>query len=329
MKDFSILCAQSYPNYDLTKYMDDPQYREDVLLNKDGTYPMFNRCFEGEYPIGSTMKPAVALAALQEGIINTSTQFRCGHTYYNEDMPTFHPQCMGTHGFLNVTRALTVSCNIFFYDTGYALGINNMNLYQKRLGLGEPTGVEIYESDGTLAGPDTKSDWYGGDTIMAAIGQSINGITPVQLATYAATIANNGTRMRTHLVDKVTDYSRQTVLEETQPEVVEENTFDQQVLDTVKEALRSVVTDPTGTGYYSYGSYEIPIGAKTGTAETYLQNGDADVDHITLIAFAPYDDPQIAIGIVMEHGGKSVYAANVAKAIMTGYFHPETMPAVE
>lgn len=329
VKDFSILCAQSYPNYDLTKYMDDPQYREDVLLNKDGTYPMFNRCFEGEYPIGSTMKPAVALAALQEGIINTSTQFRCGHTYYNEDMPTFHPQCMGTHGFLNVTRALTVSCNIFFYDTGYALGINNMNLYQKRLGLGEPTGVEIYESDGTLAGPDTKSDWYGGDTIMAAIGQSINGITPVQLATYAATIANNGTRMRTHLVDKVTDYSRQTVLEETQPEVVEENTFDQQVLDTVKEAMRSVVTDPTGTGYYSYGSYEIPIGAKTGTAETYLQNGDADVDHITLIAFAPYDDPQIAIGIVMEHGGKSVYAANVAKAIMTGYFHPETMPAVE
>ena len=114
VKDFSILCAQSYPNYDLTKYMDDPQYREDVLLNKDGTYPMFNRCFEGEYPIGSTMKPAVALAALQEGIINTSTQFRCGHTYYNEDMPTFHPQCMGTHGFLNVTRALTVSCNIFF-----------------------------------------------------------------------------------------------------------------------------------------------------------------------------------------------------------------------
>ena len=83
------------------------------------------------------------------------------------------------------------------------------------------------------------------------------------------------------MVDKVTDYSRQTVLEETQPEVVEENTFDQQVLDTVKEAMRSVVTDPPGTGYYSYGSYEIPIGAKTGTAETYLQNRDADVDHIS------------------------------------------------
>ena len=105
---------------------------------------------------------------------------------------------------------------------------------------------------------------------MAAIGQSDNLITPVQLATYAATIANNGTRLRTHVVDKITDYSRQTVLEETKPEVVEENIFDQEVLETVKGAMRNVVTSPSGTGYYSYGSYEIPIAAKTGTAQTYL-----------------------------------------------------------
>ena len=263
-------------------------------------------------------------------MIDTSTQFRCGYTYYNADMPDFHPLCMGTHGYLNVIEALTVSCNIFFYDTGYNLGIDNMNLYQRKLGLGELTGVEIYESDGTLAGPDEKEDWYGGDTIMAAIGQSDNLITPVQLATYAATIANNGTRLRTHVVDKITDYSRQTVLEETKPEVVEENIFDQEVLETVKGAMRNVVTSPSGTGYYSYGSYEIPIAAKTGTAQTYLPNSNEyDVDNITLIAYAPYDDPQIAIGIIMEHGGKSVYAANVAKAIMDGYFHPETMPEVE
>lgn len=330
VNDFSVLCAQSYPNYDLDKYMNDPQYREDLLLNKDGQNAMWNRCFWQGYPIGSAMKPAVALAALQEGVIDTSTQFRCGYTYYNADMPDFHPLCTGTHGYLNVIEALTVSCNIFFYDTGYNLGIDNMNLYQRKLGLGELTGVEIYESDGTLAGPDEKEDWYGGDTIMAAIGQSDNLITPVQLATYAATIANNGTRLRTHVVDKITDYSRQTVLEETQPEVVEENIFDQEVLDIVKGAMRNVVTSPSGTGYYSYGSYEIPIAAKTGTPQTYLPNSNEyDVDNITLIAYAPYDDPQIAIGIIMEHGGKSVYAANVAKAIMDGYFHPETMPEVE
>ena len=142
--------------------MNDPQYREDLLLNKDGQNAMWNRCFWQGYPIGSAMKPAVALAALQEGVIDTSTQFRCGYTYYNADMPDFHPLCMGTHGYLNVIEALTVSCNIFFYDTGYNLGIDNMNLYQRKLGLGELTGVEIYESDGTLAGPDEKEDWYGG-----------------------------------------------------------------------------------------------------------------------------------------------------------------------
>lgn len=156
VNDFSVLCAQSYPNYDLDKYMNDPQYREDLLLNKDGQNAMWNRCFWQGYPIGSAMKPAVALAALQEGVIDTSTQFRCGYTYYNADMPDFHPLCMGTHGYLNVIEALTVSCNIFFYDTGYNLGIDNMNLYQRKLGLGELTGVEIYESDGTLAGPDEK-----------------------------------------------------------------------------------------------------------------------------------------------------------------------------
>lgn len=330
VSDFSILCAQSYPNYNLDQYMNDPQYRENLLLNKDGKSAMWNRCFWQGYAIGSTMKPAVALAALQEGVIDASTQFRCGYTYYNDDMPDFHPLCMGTHGYLNVIDALTMSCNIFFYDTGYQLGISNMNLYQRKLGLGVPTGVEIYESDGTLAGPDERQDWYGGDTIMAAIGQSDNLITPVQLATYAATIANNGTRLRTHVVDKITDYSRQTVLEETQPEVVEENVFDQEVLDTVKSAMRNVVTSPSGTGYYSYGSYEIPIAAKTGTAQTYLPNSNKyDIDNISLIAYAPYDDPQIAIAVFIEHGGKSVYAANVAKAIMDGYFHPETMAAVE
>ena len=328
--DFSVLCAQSYPNYDLNQFINDAQYREDLLLNKDGKSAMWSRCFWQGYPIGSAMKPAVALAALQEGIITPDTTHYCAYRYTNPYLNDFSAYCMGYHGTLDVTRALTVSCNSFFYQTGFDLGISRMNLYQRRLGLGEYTGVEIYETDGTLAGPDEREEWYDGDTIMAAIGQSDNLITPVQLATYAATIANDGTRLRTHIVDKVTDYSRQTVLEETQPEVVQENSFDPEVLEVVQSAMRSVVTDPSGTGHYLYGSYEVPIAAKTGTAQTYQPNSnEEDIDHITLIAYAPYDDPQIAIGIVMEHAGMSSYAANVAKAIMDGYFKNINMEPLE
>lgn len=332
--DFSVLCAQSYPNYDLTKFMEDPAYREGLLLNSDGKSAMWNRCFMGAYPIGSTMKPAVALAALQERSITPDTRVSCIGYYTNEYLGDLRIGCMGYHGSLDMNQAITASCNTFFCDIGYHLGIRGMNLYQTHLGLGQKTGVEINERQGTLAGPAAREEigqlWYDGDTVQASIGQSDNLITPVQLATYAATIANDGTRLRTHLVDRITDYSRQSVLEVTQPEVVAENIFDPEVLQSVQEAMRNVVASPSGTGYYTYGSYSVPIAAKTGTAQTFQPNSmEEDIDHITLIAYAPYEDPEIAIGIIMEHGNKSIYAANVVTAVMDAYFYPDTVRPIE
>ncbi len=320
VKDFSVLCAQSYPTFDLGAYYEDNNYYNQVLEAKGN--PLYPRVFEGAYTIGSTMKPAVALAALEEGVITSNTNYYCGHTY-QRFAPSYTPVCMGTHGSLNLQRAMAVSCNIFFYETGFNLGISNMNLYQSRLGLGQKTGVEIYERSGVLAGPEERKaaggTWYDGDTIAAAIGQSDNLITPIQLATYAATIANNGVRLRTHLISKITDYSRQNVISENNAsniDVMDTLDVSQENLDIVKDAMRSVVTRSDGTAYYSFGSYEVPIAAKTGTAE----NVDNSPDHSTFIAFAPYDDPQVAIGIIIEHGKTGTWAANIAKALFDGYF---------
>lgn len=321
VKDFSVLCAQSYPSYDLSGYYEDNEYYNNLL--EDESNPLYSRVFEGAYTIGSTMKPAVALGALEEGAITNSTVFYCNHVY-QRFAPSYTPLCMGTHGSLSLQRAMAVSCNIFFYETGIQLGIENMNLYQSRLGLGQKTGVEIYERSGVLAGPKERQEaggtWYDGDTIAAAIGQSDNLVTPIQLATYAATIANNGIRLKTHLVSKVTDYSRQTViLDNTNPEnieIMDDLGVSDETLATVQQAMRGVVTRSDGTAYYTFGSYEIPIAAKTGTAE----NTDNSPDHSTLIAYAPYDDPQVAIGIIVEHGKLGTWPANIAKSLFDGYF---------
>lgn len=321
VKDFSVLCAQSYPSFDLTRYYEDNDYYNELI--EDSSNPLYSRVFEGAYTIGSTMKPAVALGALEEGVTTDSTVFRCNHVY-QRFAPSYRPVCMGTHGSISLQRAMAVSCNIFFYETGFQLGIDSMNLYQSRLGLGQKTGVEIYERSGILAGPKERQEaggtWYDGDTIAAAIGQSDNLITPIQLATYAATIANNGTRLRTHLISKITDYSRQTVITDNTDmnniEVMDNLGVSEESLKTVQQAMRAVVSRSDGTAYYTFGAYEIPIAAKTGTAE----NADNSPDHSTLIAYAPYEDPQVAIGIIVEHGKIGTWPAAIAKALFDGYF---------
>ena len=330
VKDFSVLCAQTYPSYDLSGYYEDNDYYNDLL--EDPSNPLYSRVFEGAYTIGSTMKPAVALGALEEGVITDSTAFYCNHVY-QRFAPAYTPLCMGTHGNVSLQRAMAVSCNIFFYETGFQLGIDDMNVYQSRLGFGQKSGVEIYERSGVLAGPKERQEaggtWYDGDTIAAAIGQSDNLVTPIQLATYAATIANDGVRLRTHLVSKITDYSRQTViLDNTDPEnieVMDNLGVSDENLQIVQQAMRGVVTRSDGTASYTFGTYEIPVAAKTGTAE----NTDDSPDHSTLIAYAPYEDPQVAVGIIVEHGKSGTWPGNIARALFDGYFKNIGMEEIE
>lgn len=308
VKDFSVLCAANYPNYDLSKYYSD----YDKLLNTKGD-PLVNRAFNGALAPGSTFKPLVASAALEEGVITDKTRIDCDGIYTKNGLRL---RCMFVHGSLNVYEAIRESCNVFFAETARLLGIEKMNTYSKRCGLGVKTGVEIGESSGTLAGPDYSelmgSVWYDSSVSPAGIGQSDNQFTPLQLATYAATIANDGVRLKTHIVDKVTSFSGDQILYQSKPEVVDNMGVSEEHIKQVKKAMNMATNS-----YDSMAGFPMQIAGKTGTAE------NAGSDHANFICFAPYDDPQIAIAVMVEHGAKSYVAVNVAKKIMTEYFDLE------
>ena len=309
VKDFSVLAAASYPTYDLNRYSEYGDYY--VKLAKDENSPMYNRAFVGSFACGSVYKPCVASAALEEKIINKNTEIFCDRYY--DYYPSNVVECMHYHGNENVTGAITQSCNYFFAETGRRLGIETMYLYSEKFGLGEYTGVEVEESKGFLAGRDSTS-WQAGNTVQAAIGQSDNAFTPLQLATYAATIANNGTRLKTHVVSKITDYERTNTLK-SYDEVVEDTCgISQENLDIVQNAMLQVTQSPDGTAYSMFGGYKVKVAAKTGTAE------NAGSDHTTFICYAPYEKPEVAVAVVIEHGAKGKYSMQVAKDLLDTYF---------
>lgn len=318
IKTGEVLAASTYPTYDLNKYISDIAYYNQ--LNNDETYPMINRAFNGSFAPGSIFKPVVAAAALQEGIINSSSTVYCNHyyTYYTKDT-SLAPKCMGWHYDTNIYKALQKSCNIFFYDVGRRLGITKLDAYGTLFGLGQKTGLEVSESAGVLTTPEdyerrSGQTWTDGMTLSAAIGQMDNSFTPVQLVSYCASIANGGHRMQLHLVDKVTDYTRETVIEEKGATVLNEVGVDDENLEIVRQGMRLVAqADGTASDFANYG---VEIGAKTGTAEV---NGHSD--NVTFIAFAPYDEPEIAIAVVLEYGSSGTYSKNIARDMLNAYFY--------
>lgn len=312
VRDFSVLAAATYPTYDINKYSKYGKYY--VKLATDKTAPMYNRAFIGSFAPGSTYKPCVAAAALEEGIIDPYTTIDCTQTY--DYYPTNPVKCMHMHGAIDLRTAITKSCNYYFAEVGRRLGINTMYLYSEKFGLGEKTGIEVSESNGFLAGRDSRT-WQDGNTVQAAIGQSDNAFTPLQLATYTATIANNGKRLRTHLVKEIRDYERSKSVYKyntKKPEVIDTAGISRYNLDTVRSAMRNVCASESGTAYSIFGNYKIDVAAKTGTAE------NAGSDHTVFICYAPYDKPKVAIAVVLENGAHGKYSMTVAKDLLDGYF---------
>ena len=310
VKDFSVLASASFPTYDLNKYSEYGDYY--VKLAEDKNSPMYNRAFVGSFACGSVYKPCVAGGALEEGIIKADTEIYCKQNY--DYYPTNIVKCMHYHGNENVTGAIAQSCNYFFAETGRLLGIDTMYLYAEKFGLGEYTGVEIEESKGFLAGRDSTT-WRAGNTVQAAIGQSDNAFTPLQLATYTATIANDGVRLKTHVVNKITNYERTEVLQDyTKPVEVDNCGISQKNLDIVQNSMLEVTQNEDGTAYSMFGNYKVKVAAKTGTAE------NSGSDHTTFICYAPYDDPEVAVSVVIEHGVKGKYSMQVAKDLLDAYF---------
>lgn len=316
-KDNSVIAAASAPNYDISKYYN-TDYNQ--WLNTHEHSPMFSRSFDGSFAPGSVFKPCVALAALQEKVITKNTAIRCTkhYDYYPDDVVN----CMGTHGSISLHSALTVSCNYYFAETGRRLGATTLYMYAEKFGLGVKTGLEIDESVGVLAGRDS-SIWYEGNTVQAAIGQSDNTFTPMQLATYTSTIVNNGVRYQTHMVRKIVNYERDEVVlynDPKKPVVLADAGISKEHIKTVKSGMRSVVTSGTAT---LVSSYPKAVAAKTGTAE------NAGSDHTTFICYAPYDKPEIAVAVVLEHGAKGKYAMYTAMDMMDAYFYNKSLKQVK
>lgn len=325
VKTGGVIAMATYPNYDLSQYYD--LYDELVTQNPS---PLLNRATQGLYTVGSTYKPAVAVAGLDSGNIDPSYLVRCTgiYTYYHD----YQPKCEGVHGSINVIQALRVSCNTFFYDLGRRMGIENINEYSKKLGLGHTTGIEIPESSGQLSSPETREaigeEWYPSYDMQSAIGQLDNQFTILQMASYAATLANNGRRMQVHLVDKVWDYNMTNVLEATEPVVTDTIEADESVWNTVREGMiQSCYAGGTSWGTWgatrgktwssTYG-VDITVAGKTGSPQ--VAN---NLVNSVFICYAPAEDPEIAVAVIIEKGYEGDRAAPVAKAVLTEYFFGE------
>ena len=297
-----VICAANYPTYDSATIGE----KYDSLV-KDPSKPLTDRAFQGVYPIGSTIKPIVAVAALENGLYNIGETINCKRTYdYFSD---YKPSCMGRHGSINLKNALAKSCNYFFFELGRRLGATKLTDYYKQFGLGVATGVEVNDAKGILL--DTKRDG-GGDTLQIAIGQ-LNAFTPLQLANYTATLANGGTHYRASLIDKIVSYDISTIYDESKPEVKNTISISDSTLNAVKEGMLSVTED--GTGRAALGDYPIKVGGKTGTAQV-----EGKADHSVFVAFAPFDNPEIAISVVLEHGSSGYSAGSIVRDILDSYF---------
>lgn len=317
VNDFSVLACATYPSYDLTTYK-----KNSETLNKDTSAPLWNRALRSRYAPGSTVKPAVALAGLEEKIITPSSTIRCTvvYTYFKDQV--FKCKNMSGHaGYITVDSAIKYSCNIFFYEVGRQLGIDRLGSYFEQLGLGSKTGVELTEASGVIAGPEERTAaggvWYPGDTVQAAIGQSDNLFTPIQLASYVSTLANGGTRYKAHFVKSIksSDYS-QTVFE-AEPVVLHKVNASPESFATVKKGMISMASTSTAFKTLPY-----QVAAKTGTAQAKKKINGVLVEYTNgfMISYAPADNPQIAVVIAIENVSSSGMATYV-KEVYEAYFN--------
>lgn len=309
-----VLALASYPTFDLSTFAQD--YND---LISDERLPLFNRAVDGTYAPGSTFKMNTAVAALETGIITPSSTIddKGVYTFYEYPQPWCWVWPHGyTHGRVDVSEAITVSCNYFFYEVGRLTGIETINDYATQFGLGRSTGIEIGDSAGALASPEYAEahelEWTDGQTLTAAIGQSYNLFTPLQLANYVATLVGGGEHYQAHLLKSVKSYDNSKLLYvyDEEPENVVE------ISDSTLEAVTKGMHDLTTTSLAgAFADCVVSAGAKTGSAQV-----GTDIANGVFVAYAPYEDPEIAVAIVIEKGGAGAALATTAVEIINAYF---------
>ena len=341
VKTGEILACASYPTYDLAN-ISKPEVWNAIM--EDELKPFFNRAFGANYAPGSTFKMCTLVAAMQnvnskgERILNymETIQDKGVFTSLGEG---FNPKCLlyssvqATHGTIDATDALKVSCNYFFYELGYRMTWEMMDEAAKGFGLGEPTGIELTESIGWRANPTSKAAsytgpdavWNAGDRVLAAIGQSENRYSPLQLCVYACTLANRGTRYRATFLNRVASSDYRTLIKQNEPEIVSKMDISYDTYEMYMTGMRKVITDIGGTANKYFGGREDPktfpveVCAKTGTA----QHASGGSDHAAFICFAPKNDPEIAVAIYGEKAAHGSWLAPVAQDILEAYFEME------
>ena len=329
-----VLVMASYPTYNLENYNKDYD-----KISSDSRFPELNRATLGLYPPGSTFKVLTAIAALEEGIIDANTTYTCegkfeygGVTFLcnNHDQPMT----------LDVTQAIKYSCNVFFYNVGQQLTGAHLENWCDKFGLGNVTGVEIAEYAGQAAGPTERAanrkkdpllrEWQGGDDVNAAIGQSDNLFTPLQLANYMAAVVNGGTLHQPTLVKSIKTYDYSDVVEEDQPEVIGTIEFSDATRDLVMKGMNEVTAEG-GTAATTFADYPIKVGGKTGSAEMTERKDGVEINYTNglFVAFAPFDDPEIVICVVGEGAGHGYAVAPIVRDILDAYFAEEEPDTVE
>jgi penicillin-binding protein 2 len=339
-KSGEILAAASSPTFnpnDFAKGMDKRVWQE---LISHRYFPLQNRVISGQYPPGSLFKIVVALAGLEEGMIDPNEKLFCRGSYTFQGME-YRDWKEGGHGYVDLHRALVESCDVYFYRMGQRLGIEVIAKYAKRLGLGQSTGIELGdEKQGLIPSKAWKLrrwhvPWQDGETLSVAVGQSFTLITPIQIARFVSALFNGGTLYKPQATLRIERNGKQDLFE-FKSEAAATWDLAKENMELVKKGLYGVVNEPHGTGWRAR-LKNIPVAGKTGTSQVISLPKDRETaqerdipykfrDHAWFVAVAPFEDPQIAVAIVVEHGGKGgAVAAPIAKALLQEYFKTKAL----
>ena len=348
VKTGEVLAMASYPDYNPQSFADGISNEEWKSYNENKSYPLLNKCIQSSYEPGSIFKMVTAIAGLESGNISLTEKINDTGVYkkYGAEWKCwYYTDYHRGHGYLNVIGAIEKSCNFFFYETADRMGIDTLDKYATYFGLGKKTGIELpSETAGTLASKDyvksIKGSWNPGDTINAAIGQGYNKFTPLQMTKYISMIANGGNNVDVSIVKTIqnadgTEVSKDEINKYVKEKLglTEENneniTLNKDYVNAVREGMKSVTSGESGTAYVRFKDFNIKVGGKTGSAEAGKDANGNDIVNAWFAAFAPYDDPEIAVVVMVENGGHGNYTAEAVRNIMAEYFGMNTQNVTE
>ena len=349
VKTGEVLAMASYPDYNPQSFANGISSEEWKSYNENTSYPLLNKCIQSAYEPGSIFKMVTAIAGLESGNISLTERINDTGVYkkYGTDWKCWYYTDYHTgHGYLNVIGAIQKSCNFFFYETADRMGIDTLDKYAKYFGLGTKTGIELPgEVSGNLASKEyvksINESWNPGDTINAAIGQGYNKFTPLQMAKYISMVANGGNKVDASIVKSIqnadgTEVSKDEInkfvsekLGISKDNESEDITLNSEYVNAVKEGMRSVTSGEAGTAYARFKNFNISVGGKTGSAEAGKDANGKDIVNAWFAAFAPYEDPEIAVVVMVENGGHGNYTAEAVRNVMAEYFGMNTQNVTE